>query len=599
MTGSPEGPASVPAPAASHGRAVLAWVALFVVFCALRVPGLVGNSATYDEPIYVGASMHWTALGDARAAAMLYHPPLAYHLIDLPLRAFDAPLRPWSEGGANTQVGLAVLYESTFRGGAVTPETVLLLARLPILLAGALALPLIFSLARRIGGVTAGWLAAAAWALFPEAAAQSIQATTDCVAATAALLLAWTAIRHAEMSKAQRPTRGSVALLGLATGLALLSKHTLLVHVAVVAAALVWMRTMTVRRALAVAGVAAAVVWAGYGFEFRAALGPEGGGETLGRVASAFGIDPETLTRAGRAVPLPAPTYVRSVADALLSKAGPRAGTTWVAYMDGAWSEQGFWTYFPYAVWVKTPVVLLALLLGLVHLPHALRARRDATLLLLALCVVPFAAAVVSRLNIGFRHLLPTMPFVWIVAAGAACVPRTALPSGDRTNDTTESLRRRRRVLAAFGVLVAAVVAIEIGPQVRDPIPFANALAGGASRLHERLADSNLEVGQDLGRVRAWAAAHDVRAITCVLHTSPGLYERECARDPRLVPYDVSPTGTVIVSIRAEDQTGPVPRDGLLAVGESVLVLPRWQKLLPTPPLAVVGRTRIYALPRP
>lgn len=589
MQGPRAGPPSVAtAPAAGRLRVLVAAAVLLAAYLALRVPGLLGNSPTYDEPIYVGASMHWTALRDARAAAMLYHPPLAYHLADLPLRLLDVPLRPWDPSGPSTQVGLDVLYASTWRGAAVAPETVLLLARLPVLLVGALGLPLTFALGRRLGRPAAGWLAAAAWAVFPEAAAQSIQATTDCVAALAALLLAWAALRHLDAVRMFEPTRGTLALLGLATGLALLAKHTLLVHVAVVAVGLAVLRALTWRHVLAVGATAFVVLWAGYAFELRPAVTDDGRHETLERVAESLGLAPATLETWARRVPLPAPTYVRSVLDALFSKAAARSGTPWTAYMAGEWSETGFWAYFPYATLVKTPLTLLALLAGLLCVGRLLRADRAATGLLLALLVVPFAVAVASRLNIGFRHLLPTLPYAFVLAAAALFV-------GD-----ARSKASRRAGVRAFGfAVVAFLVGCEWIASVRDPIPFANALAGGPAGLHRRLADSNLEMGQDLGRVRAWAAERDVRGITCVLHTSPGLYERECARDPRLRPFELSPSGGLIASIRAEDQQGTSPREGLLAVGESVLVLPRWRRLLEIPPLAQVGRTRIYALPSP
>jgi hypothetical protein len=545
---------------------------------------MLGNSVTYDEPIYVGASMHWTALHDDRAAAMLYHPPLAYHLIDLPLRALDVPLRPWDPAGANTQVGLDAIYGSASGGAPVAPETVILLARMPVLLVGLLGLPLMFALGRRLGGTGAGWLAAAAWTVFPEAAAQSIQATTDCVAAIAALGLAVAALRHVEAVRAGRDASGTLIVLGLATGIALLAKHTLLVHVGVVATALVAMRALTVRRLATAGAIAFLVVWAGYTFEFRPAVPAVGPHETLDRVARALGVAPATLEGPARSVPLPAPTYLRSVLDALFSKATARSGTLWTAYLDGTWDERGFWLYFPLATIVKTPVVLLLMLVaGLVDAPRRIRERPAAAAIVVLLLVLPAAAAVVSRLNIGFRHLLPTLPFGF--ALGAATVAGLA----------ARAPRAARWIAVACGLLLAH----DWAPAVRDPIPFANAATGGPARLHRRLADSNLEMGQDLRRVRAWAAATGVEKMTVVLHGPPGLYERECARDALFEAFEVAPTGGLLSSIRAADQQGPVPRRGLLVGGESVMVLPRWRQwLLDLPPLAQVGRARVYALPR-
>ncbi|MCE9637768.1 MAG: glycosyltransferase family 39 protein [Planctomycetes bacterium] len=580
----PENAASV-APRATCWTRVLGWAALIALFFALRLPAVFGNSATYDEPIYLGAGKHFAVLRDDRAGAMLYHPPLAYHLSSAPLWFLDVPLRPWDAAGSNTQVGLDILYGSAFRGAPVDPETVLLLARLPILLAGLLALPLLFAIGRRLGGTSAGWLAAIVWATFPEAAAQSALATTDCVAAVAAFGLALAALRHLEAARAATATsRRTLVVLGVATGLALLSKHTLLVHVAVTAAALLWMRALTWRSLAAAAGIAAFVVWAGYLFEFRAAVPATGSHETLDAVARRLGIDVGTLEGPARTIPIPAPTYFRSVADAFFSKAQARSGTPWVAYMHGEWSARGFWTYFPYATFVKTPIALLAFVaLGLAGLRSLWRDRRDETALVLALFAVPFAAAIVSRLNIGFRHVLPALPFLFVVAAAGfvrLLAPRVVRP------------------IALLGAAALLTVAPVLAGAATDPIPYANVLAGGPPGLHAHLADSNLEIGQDLRRVADWAREHDVDEIAIYLHGPPGLAERETLREPRFRVLAVAPTGGLLYDVNAADQQGPVPRRGLLAVGESVMVTPRWRRLVSVPPLATVGRTRIYVMPR-
>ena len=173
------------------------WLVLVLLYFALRVPALLTYAPTYDEPIYIGAGKHFATLRDTQAAAMLYHPPLAYHLTSLPLWFVDTPLAAWAQKGFGSQVGLGVLYGSHTQGGdPISPQTMLLLVRLPILALGLLGLVFSRRLGHRLGGIRAGWLAAAAWAVYPEAAAQSVQATTDLVAAVAALFLACAALRH-------------------------------------------------------------------------------------------------------------------------------------------------------------------------------------------------------------------------------------------------------------------------------------------------------------------------------------------------------------------------------------------------------------------
>ncbi|MEY2916038.1 MAG: hypothetical protein RL454_967, partial [Actinomycetota bacterium] len=85
------------------------------------------------------------------------------------------------------------------------------------------------------------------------------------------------------------------------------------------------------------------------------------------------------------------------------------------------------------------------------------------------------------------------------------------------------------------------------------------------------LADSNLEVGQDLWALERWCEAHGVESIQVLLHDPQGLYEREAAAHPYLVARDALRPWAFVESIRAEDQHGEIPRRGLFALGESVM----------------------------
>src|SRR5262245_3122695 len=89
------------------------FLALVLLYVALRLPALLAWAPTYDEPIYVGAGRHFAMLRDSHAAAMLYHPPLAYHLTSLPLWFLVVPMPTWDPAGFGSQVGLGVLYDST------------------------------------------------------------------------------------------------------------------------------------------------------------------------------------------------------------------------------------------------------------------------------------------------------------------------------------------------------------------------------------------------------------------------------------------------------------------------------------------------------
>lgn len=572
---------------ARRRTALAGWTLLVLLFVAVRVPPLAEASATYDEPIYLGAGKQMLTSPEPRAAALLYHPPLAYHVGSAALWAWHTPFPAWDPAGPNTQVGLAVLYETTRDDGSVVaPSDVLLAARLPMVAAGLLGLVFLASIGRRLGGEVGAWTAAGAWAVLPESIAHTTLATTDAVAAVAALGLAVAALRHHEAVAAGRPSRGTLVVLGVASGLALLSKHTLLLHVAVVAGTLVALRLRRSRtaglgaaavRLAAAAGVAACTVWAGYAFDVGPIAGP--GSQAPARLAQRFGMA-EDAAAALLSVPIPAPLYLRSLGDALLEKAGPRVGSLWNAYFLGVWSEQGFLLYFPVAFLVKTPVALLALVVAGVAGLRTLVRRAPATAwLCVLLFAVPFVFAVRSRLNIGVRHLLPMTPFALALGAGALGAARDA--------------GRAWAAPAAAGLLAAAF--LEGPPLTGDALAFANLPSGGRSGLHRIVADSNLELGQDFDAIVRWAEEAGVASIAVNVHGPPGRREREAARHP-IVRTD-APPGAQRVRIAETAQDAPAKGRHVFAVGESILVLPSIRHLLPVAPHARVGRTRLYLLP--
>jgi hypothetical protein len=94
-----------------------------------------------------------------------------------------------------------------------------------------------------------------------------------------------------------------------------------------------------------------------------------------------------------------------------------------------------------------------------------------------------------SGINIGHRHLLPIYPALFALAGGAAAWLST------RAGQVT--------VGVAFAWLLAANLYIH--PHY---LCYFNELTGGPARGHLYLADSNLDWGQDLLRLRDYAAAH-------------------------------------------------------------------------------------------
>jgi len=171
------------------------------------------------------------------------------------------------------------------------------------------------------------------------------------------------------------------------------------------------------------------------------------------------------------------------------------------SFLLGEHSTTGFRRYFFYAVLLKTP--LPGLLLILTSLILALVRRRNWSRSL-AFLILPagfyFGVAVVLRLDIGQRHLLPIYPLGYVLAGSLAL----------------EWKRFNRPVRLVSGGLVGLWIMLAsqfvffpvnhrwwqtVAPYY---LAYFNELAGGPVNGYKELVDSNLDWGQDLQSLKYW-----------------------------------------------------------------------------------------------
>jgi 4-amino-4-deoxy-L-arabinose transferase-like glycosyltransferase len=195
------------------------------------------------------------------------------------------------------------------------------------------------------------------------------------------------------------------------------------------------------------------------------------------------------------------------------------------SFLLGRYSDTGFRSYFFYAFLLKTPLPVLLLIIAAVVLSlRKCGARRGPVIFLVAPAGLYFLAAIMSNLNIGQRHLLPMYPFLYVLAGGLALeLPR---------------LRQTARILALLGVAGMVAVSSRIvffpahglkwQPVAPHYLAYFNELAGGPAHGFQQLVDSNLDWGQDLGNLKHWLAAHDIREPVCLCYfgmADPGFYQ--------------------------------------------------------------------------
>lgn len=469
----------MPAARCAHRR-VWPVVAAVLLFFFLALDSAVGDSPTMDEQNHIARGLAFLRTGDPRLS--LEHPPLINVLSALPLLTMPELRLPTDHPSWERREGWYEFADLFLWQYNHDVERIVFLARLPIifLLIGLAVVG--YRWADHLWRGAAGPVALTLLLFEPNLLAHGRYATTD-LGGTLLTFLA-TCLLWRLWQEPARWNWGRWAWAALAVGLAFGSKMSALGF------AVVWgvlavlplypaddkgaARAVARRLAqLAAAGVAALlVVWAIYGFQWG---------------AFQF-ISPELQAVNHWAGPMP--TFWAGVEQIARLSGGGRAQS----FLLGRFSDTGFVAYFPVALAVKTPlIVLAAVALSAVLLLRDGRTRRRALFLLLA-GLLFFGLTMTGALNIGYRHALPMVPYWLVLAAGLAgaeaaegrLLGRLALPLG--------------RVAAAVA-LVTVAVALWIHPHY---LSYFNPIAGGPTNGYRVLIDSNVDWGQDLLRLRRW-----------------------------------------------------------------------------------------------
>jgi hypothetical protein len=188
------------------------------------------------------------------------------------------------------------------------------------------------------------------------------------------------------------------------------------------------------------------------------------------------------------------------------------------AFFMGDVRNEGWFLFFPVGFLIKTPLSFLILLALAVQLAWQSRPWRGRFLYaaapLVVLTVGYWGVAVMSSLNIGVRHLLPTMPALCIFAGA----------TWHWANRADSRLRLRRWLLATLVVCYVGE-ALASWPNY---IAYFNPAIGGPTRGYRWLIDSSLDWGQDLPSLAQWLEAHHDAERPAYLSyfgtASPGYY---------------------------------------------------------------------------
>ncbi|MDA8745106.1 glycosyltransferase family 39 protein [Rubripirellula amarantea] len=452
---------------------VLAFHTCIVTFNAYR------NSPTVDETGNVVAGVSYWRFGDFSLYCV--NPPLSKLCASAPVMMMDVT-EDWTSW--HRWVGLRTegrVGRDFVRANADRIRQIFFWARLamiPFSWIGALAC---YWLAKRFYGQRCGAVALTLWCISPTVLAHAGLVTADVPAAAAAVVFLCFLDRVWE-----RPSTQTGLALGVALGIAALTKFSLIVLLPAIVVPLVASYTRFVvakdksplRRALLISlPMALYVLNLGYlGVGTFTAIGD------YHFVSHAMQSLQSTLPNR---LPIPLPSSVVEGIDAQARD----FQLGWPSFLMGHIRRGGFPSYFLWATLFKVPAGTLVVL-GLGVFARKLSIREVPLLLVPVLLIL--AASKPPSIHIGIRYILPALPLLFVLAS--------------RTFERPGWIRRIG-TLSCFATSVAVLLAT---PHFLGFFSLPSRLFGSP---HHLLADSNIDWGQDLYALADWKSRNAPNSV--------------------------------------------------------------------------------------
>ncbi|MFA5355180.1 MAG: glycosyltransferase family 39 protein [Candidatus Paceibacterota bacterium] len=525
------------------------------------------DSLTYDELAHIPAGYSYLTQQDYRVNPE--HPPLLKGIAALPLLFLNLnfPLedQTWIQDSAPAwwvqfDLGTKFLY-----GSGNSPTEIIFWSRIPMILLTLLLGLFVFKWARKLAGNEAALAVLAIFCFSPTILANGRLVTTDVGAAFGAVLATYFWLKFLPSPKAK-----NIILAALGFGIALLCKFSLVLLVPFFAIitivyALLFSNNQKMKNLLSYAlkailiGVLAMVFVVGPIYQLvlqnyppeqqkRDTVSDLGqGGMQILKNADIWMADKPLLR--------PFSQFFRGIL-----MAGQRTIFGNTVYFLGEVSTSAWWYYFPTIFLLKEslPFLLICLtaLIGSILLMRrgfSLKqwVKNNFTLFsFIVFIAIYWLAAVLGNLNIGIRHLLPTFPFIFILAVLGL---KTII---DRSRG------KIRKILLS---LSAILFLWHIGSSVSafpHYISYYNELVGSDTG-YKYAVDSNYDWGQDFYRLLVFVEKNNIEKIN--LDYFGGENPEYWLKDKyvRLKPKEITepPKGWVAVSVN-ELQRGiadPVP----------------------------------------
>jgi len=560
--------------------------ALLTLFGLLAVTSMWNDNANYDERIHLPAGYSYITQKDMRLNPE--HPPLVKDLAALPLlfMKINFPFQSWGWNTPltadssrtpawQTDVGFGndLLYYS-----GNDAQNMMRYGRIPIILIGILLGFYVFRFAKELWGGLAGIISLAFYSFSPTFLAHTRLVTTDAAAAAAFFISFYYLYKWLKV-----PTRRNLWVFGIILGFGLLTKFStfLLIPIfgfIVLAWVLlrergkkIWVLKKYIGGFVLVLIIAYLVVGAIYAFHVWN-YPPQKQAIDTAFILNTFGFKPLV----NLSVWVSSQPILRAWGHYFLGflMVLQRSGGGNTTYYLGEVSTNGSRSYFPVVYLIKESLAYILLTFFALFL--ALRKlvvyktsggksfRQDFADLLknnfaefgmLAIIIVYWIFSIRSNLNIGVRHIIPTLPFIYALTARQI----SFWIKGGITERITNYRgfwqlfglywrRIKRSFIVAVLFIWAIFSIISVGPSF---LAYFNEVAGGPNNGYKFVVDSNLDWGQDILRLSRFIEKNNIKEI-------------------KLDYFSGAPAEYYIKTAKIDSFNREVPQKGWLAVSSTI-----------------------------
>jgi len=555
---------------------------LLTLFGLLAVTSMWNDNANYDERIHLPAGYSYITQQDMRLNPE--HPPLVKDLAALPLLfmkinfpfqswGWNTPLTAYSSRTLAWQTDVSFGNDLLYYSGN-DAQNMMRYGRIPIILIGILLGFYIFRFVRELWGDLAGIIALTFYSFSPTFLAHTRLVTTD-VAAAAAFFISF----YYLYKWLKAPTRRNLGVFGIVLGLGLLTKFSTFLLIPIfgfIVFAWILLHGQWKKYlggfilVLLIAYLVVGAVYAYHTWNYPA----EKQAIDTAFVLSTFGFRP----LANLSIWISSQPVLRAWGHYFLGflMVLQRSGGGNTTYYLGEVSANGSRSYFPIVYLLKEPLAYILLTFFALFL--ALKKfiayktsggksfRQDFSNLLknnfaefgmLAIIVVYWAFSIKSNLNIGVRHVLPTLPFIYTLTARqisfwikGGIQERISNYHGFWQLFSLYWRRFKRGFIIAVLFIWAVTSVVSAWPSF---LAYFNGIAGGSNYGYKFVVDSNLDWGQDILRLAQFIEKNNIKEI-------------------KMDYFSGAPAEYYIKTAKIDSYNREVPQKGWLAVSATILM---------------------------